>query len=432
MSGSNKNQYNTIAETFPQKVCINLDRRPQRWRRMEREFARHGIYSVRRFPAIDGEKIQLPHDWMHTPGAYGCLRSHVEVVRNARNLGMSSVLIFEDDVTFHDDLKTKFAAGIADLPDDWDILFFGALHKEEPIRITDNLARITQANSTFACALKRTVFDAFIELNTDTTEVLDNNSLRLQQQFNCYCFMPHLAWVEADVSDAQQRLVDHWYLRESLVVFGAQVDRLLNETTVIFAHRTRNDSASATENLTYLLRYYDHYFSPNVQLIAVEQGLRPSVETASLPARCQYVFVPDAGSFNREMCFATGIKYAEPGRKRFILTDSDLYLETLHIRANLRMSERYDFISGFQTLIQLNQEDSVRLRAAKSPQGIDLTKNLSTPNSGESVCLFINRAAIKNIRQYDENLSAALSRVTAIGTNQSRSFQSPNHALRLH
>ncbi|MGH8604307.1 MAG: glycosyltransferase family 25 protein, partial [Gammaproteobacteria bacterium] len=155
---------------------------------MQRKFNQHGIHSVRRFPALDGDSLKLPANWVHTPGAYGCLLSHLQVIREARRAGASSVLIFEDDVVFDDHLEKKFSVYIDQLPPDWDMLFFGALHKDEPVKVSDNIARITQANSTYACALKATVFDDFIELNRKTEEVLDSNSLVLQQQFNCYCF----------------------------------------------------------------------------------------------------------------------------------------------------------------------------------------------------------------------------------------------------
>ena len=432
MSGSITNASGMIDDVFPYKVCINLDRRAERWRQMERKFARHGIHLVCRFAAIDGDQIELPVNWTHTPGAYGCLRSHVEVVRKARDLGVSSVLIFEDDVAFHDEFETKFASAIDDLPRDWDMLFFGALHKEEPVRITPNLARITQANSTFACALRSTVFDRFIELNSHSRDVLDVNSLWLQQQFNCYCFMPHLAWVEADISDAQQRLVDHWYLRESLVVFGARVDRLLNETTIVLAHGPRRKSERNSENLRYLVRYYDHYFSPQVAMIIVEQGIEPSVDAAALPANCKYIFVRDAGPFNSELCFATGLQYSQPHRSRFILSDSNIYLETLHIRANLRMCERYDYVSGFNKIIDLDRDDSIRLRAAKTPQGIDFTKYGSPQNGRQSVCLFLNRDAIAADESRALNLETILPRLTSFPLKEHKSFQSPNHALRLH
>ena len=432
MSRPIKNTSGIIDATFPYQVCINLDRRLQRWQQMQGKFARHGIHSVCRFPAIDGNEIELPKDWAHTPGAYGCLRSHVEVVRRARDLGVSSVLIFEDDVAFDEDFETKFAAGIADLPADWDMLFFGALHKEEPIRITENLARITQANSTFACALRGTVFDAFIELNSNTKEVLDINSLVLQQRFNCYCFMPHLAWVETDVSDAQQRLMDHWYLRESLVVFGREVDRLLNETTIVFAHGNHSGGEDAMANLMYLVRYYHHYFSPHVEIKVVEQGLRPSVDAASLPTNCEYIFLHSDGPFNSELCFATGIRHSDPSRTRFILTDNDVYLETLHIRANLRMCERYDYVSGFDEIIDLDRDDSIRLRAAKTPKGLDFAKNGSAHDGRKSLCLFLNREAMEGKGQRGDNLETTLSLLTSDSQNGNRVFHSPNHALRLN
>ena len=420
----------TIDEVFPYKVCINLDRRPERWQQMKRKFTRHAIQSVCRFAALDGDKVELPLNWPHTPGAYGCLRSHVEVVRKARDLGVSSVLIFEDDVAFHDDFENKFRTAIADLPGDWDMLFFGALHKEEPVQITSNVARVTQANSTFACALRSTVFDRFIELNSNGHEVLDVNSLWLQQKFNCYCFMPHLAWVETGISDAQQRLMDHWYLRESLVVFGSQVDRLLNETTIVLAHGAHDKAEHDSENLRYVVRYYDHYFSPQAALIIVEQGLQPSVEAATLPASCKYLFVPDAGPFNNELCFATGIRHSEPNRSRFILADSNMYLETLHIRANLRMCERYDYVSGFNQIIDLDRDDSMRLRAARTPQGIDLAKYGPQQNGRQGLCLFLNRTVIDESEGY--NLEIILPRVTSLPPDKDRRFQSPNHALRLH
>src|SRR5215207_5962226 len=106
----------TLGEAFPHRVCVNLDRRPERWRAMQTKFERHGIRSVRRFAALDGDRLDLPAHWVHTPGAYGCLRSHVEVVREARRLGAPSVLVFEDDVVFDDELRKKFGRQIEQLP----------------------------------------------------------------------------------------------------------------------------------------------------------------------------------------------------------------------------------------------------------------------------------------------------------------------------
>jgi len=376
--------------------------------------------------------MKLPANWVHTPGAYGCLLSHLQVVREARRLGVPSVLVFEDDVVFDEQLEKKFGACIDQLPPDWDMLFFGALHKLEPIKVSDHIARITQANSTYACALKATVFEAFIELNRKTEDVLDNNSLILQQRFNCYCFMPHLAWVETYHSDAQQRLVDHWYLRESLVLFGPQVDRLLSQTTVVFVHGDHNGVSRATENLMYLMRYYDKFFSPYIDMVIVEQGAQPTVNPSTLPGNCKYVFLRDEGPFDRERCFMTGIGHSDPGRKFVILSDDDVYLETLDIRANLRMCEQYDYVTGFSKIIDLSNEDSLRLRNTKTTQGIDITKTYSHHSERQGYCRFLNRKAIQLPRGWDqENSEKPDSLLSLQAQHQFRVFQSPNHALRL-
>ena len=420
-----------IDEVFPFKVCISLDRRPERWQDMQRKFDHHGIRSVHRFSAFDGNQMKLPADWMYTPGAYGCLRSHLEVVREAQQRRLPSVLIFEDDVVLDEELENKFRVYIDELPPDWDMLFFGALHRDEPIMVANNIARITQAYSTYAYVLRDTTFADFIELNREAQRELDHNSLILQRRFNCYSFMPHLAWVEIDHSDAQQRVVDHWYLRESLVLFGPQMDRLLSETTVVFAHRDHGGVGRVTENLMFLLHYYDKFFQSHLAMIIVEQGAEPTINPATLPGNCKYVFLRDGDSFDRERCFLTGIGHSDPNRKRFILSDSDIYLETLHIRANLRMCERYDYVTGFNKMIGLNQEDSARLRNTKTLQGIDFMKNHCAENGRQGYCLFVNWKAIQMAGRNEEGSEKPVSLGGLQASPLLRVFQSPNHALHL-
>ena len=403
----------SINQIFPDKVCINLDRRIERWRQMQDKFQQHGIDAVQRFVAVDGETSTIPANWSGTPGAYGCLRSHLEVVREARRLGLPRLLIFEDDVVFHDQFERKFSESIQQLPADWDMLFFGALHKDELIKVSENIGRITQSNSTYAYALRATVFDAFVELNSKGDEVLDVNNLVLQKEFNCYCFLPHLAWVEAAYSDAQEKAVHHWYLRESLVLFGPQVDRLLSETTIVFAYRNNERSA---ENLKCLIGYYDHYFSPYIAMVIVEQDYEPTLKRETLPPNCEYVFLGDGSDFNPERCFAAGARNADANRNYFILSNSDIYLETLDIRANLRMCERYDYVTGFDHIVDLSPEASQRLRATKRTGGVEINGNRSI-SSGH--CRFLNRRAIHVLEETNGD------------SQQLRIFHSPNLALRL-
>ena len=334
----------TLNDLFPLKVCINLDRRPEKWQRMQRAFAASGIDSVQRFSAIDGNSVVLPDDWVHTAGAYGCLRSHVEVVREARNTGASSVLIFEDDAVFESQINDKFSSYIAELPDDWDMLFFGALHKDEPVKISEHIGRITKANSTFAYAIRNTVFDAFIELNSRAEHVLDMNSYLLQERFNCYCFMPNLVWVESEYSDVQNRVEHHWYLERSLVLFGDHVDRLLSQTEIIIA---RDDD--------FLVDYYREYFAP---LASITVG--PNTDL----------------------------------KKEFSILIDDVYIEAMDIRANLLVCEEYDAATGYSKVIDLTPEQAEHLRTTRLTRGIDIADNRFSKNDR---CHFLTRRPLTKV-----------------------------------
>lgn len=359
-----------LDELFPHKICINLDRRRDRWQRMQAEFARHAIAGVRRFAAVDGRKVVLPASWKHSAGAYGCLLSHVAVVQEALAAGCESVLIFEDDAVFDPEFNAKFASFMKETPAGWDVLYFGALHKDEPVRVTEHVYRITKANSTYAYALKRTVFKDFIELNHRAEHVLDMNAYALQERFKCYCFLPNLAWVQSEYSDVQNRLERHWYLEKSLVLFGAHVDRLLSETAIVIR-------GQANDNSTFLERYYREYFAPLAQVVLCDDFLK-------------------------------GISNSDFKTRFFLLTDDDLYLETLDIRANLLMCEEYDGATGFSEVIDLTPQQAQLLRATGSTRGIDVS-NATPATDIRSQCRFIKREALDG---------------------EVRLFQSPNHALR--
>jgi len=330
---------------------------------MKAQLARHGIHRVQRFPAVDGNTIPKPIAWIHTAGAYGCLLSHVEVVREAQRSNAPSVLIFEDDTVLDPDFQGKFASFSKEVPEDWDMLYFGALHKDEPVQISEHVGRITKANSTYAYALKNTVFDTFIQLNARAEHVLDMNSYLLQERFNCYCFMPNLAWVEAEYSDVQNRVERHWYLEKSLVLFGARMDHLLTRTTIAI----KGDQSS--ENVSFLKRYYEEYFAPLVEIVVIDGN------------------------------------HDDLKRDFLIRSESDIYLEALDIRANLRMCEEYDAATGFDHVIDLTHEQAHVLRQTGSTRGIDITNN---PVSKNTAIHFRKR-----------------------GASAERVFHSPNHALRL-
>src|SRR6201988_2669088 len=314
------NEMTDINVVFPHKVCINLDRRPERWEQMRSKFERCDVRGVQRFAAVDGARAIVPAEWSDSPGAYGCLRSHLEIVEQARREGWPNVLIFEDDAALDPQLQDKFSSYFQQVPSDWEMLHFGAHHMAEPVGVSENVVRITSANSTFAYALNRAVFDSFIELNTRALTAVDLNNRELQTEHACYSFMPHLAGVEDLSSDVQVRQKYQWYLKESLVLHGTGMDQILAQTAVII-RRTANDS----ENLDFLMSFYRKYL-PGIEVIVDGQ---------------------------------------ESERAFLIFTDSNLFVEEWDIRGNLRMCERFDCATGFRSLVNLTPEATRMLRTSK-------------------------------------------------------------------
>lgn len=352
--------YPDLNKFFPHQVCINLERRRDRWERMQATFAHHRLNNVARFPALDGLGLAIPASWDDFPGSYGCLMSHLAVVEDASKNKRSSVLIIEDDVAFHPDLNSLFSQYVKELPADWDMLFFGALHGEPPIRVSEHIVKLTHSLSTYAYALNHTIYEAFVDLNRQALTVLDENTRALQKQFNCYCFMPHLAWVEDDYSDVREERSNLWWLGESLVLWGEEVDEIERKTVAIIVPRGRSETA--LKNLTFTIDYFSRLL-PLIDLLVVDREDDPAVDKAALPGNCDVVFVPSNGNGSRSRAFNLGFELFSSRKEFFIFLDSDLFLTREDVRANLLKCRDHDFASACAEIWDLDHSDTARIVA---------------------------------------------------------------------
>ena len=81
----------TIFDYFDAIYCINLDKRPDRWEWVKKEFEKMGIEDkVKRFPAFDVNKKHV-----------GCALSHRYIIKLAKENKYNNVLILEDDIYFN-------------------------------------------------------------------------------------------------------------------------------------------------------------------------------------------------------------------------------------------------------------------------------------------------------------------------------------------
>ena len=98
----------------------------------------------------------------------------------------------EDDVLFDPSFSEKFPVFVRGLPADWDMVFLGALHREDPVPVAENVVRIRRAYSTYAYALRDSIFDAFIAANDGSPNQVDVNNGILQSKHNCYGLTPKI------------------------------------------------------------------------------------------------------------------------------------------------------------------------------------------------------------------------------------------------
>jgi hypothetical protein len=115
---------------FDRVVIINLDRRPDRWLRIGANLAQIDwpFAEPVRVAAHDGRQDPPPACFAHTPGAWGCLMSHLKVCNQAIRDGIESLLIFEDDGFFPLDFELRARRFLDAVPDDWESLYLGGYH----------------------------------------------------------------------------------------------------------------------------------------------------------------------------------------------------------------------------------------------------------------------------------------------------------------
>jgi len=100
-----------LTDYFDVTCCINLDRRPDKWAECVKSFKTHNL-TVAHIKGVDGDT--LPYPTKQQRGNIGCAMSHAKVIKMAKYFGFKTILIFEDDVAFDDDLNSKFFEWVAE------------------------------------------------------------------------------------------------------------------------------------------------------------------------------------------------------------------------------------------------------------------------------------------------------------------------------
>ncbi len=122
-----------ITDYFQGVYAVNLPERKDRRLFIVKELEEAGMpltpHKVEIFPAIRPDEA----GGFPSIGARGCFSSHVAILKQAKQEGLSNILIVEDDLEISQKFRTDQAIIVEQLcQQDWDFVYFGHIEEVEP------------------------------------------------------------------------------------------------------------------------------------------------------------------------------------------------------------------------------------------------------------------------------------------------------------
>ena len=198
---------------FDAIYVINLDSRPDKLESFNQGLLSAGLPQefidsrIKRFPGIiSPQKI----------GYEGCLLSHIQILREARDQKLNKVLIFEDDA--------EFIGSIEDLEKsidqakffNWDVFYLGYNAVHQINQISQNLVSLIHTYTTHAIAYHSRFFDhAITAMDQGRIKIIDVwLAKEIQYKFNCIGSYPMAFAQRPGFSDVENRKVNYDFIIE--------------------------------------------------------------------------------------------------------------------------------------------------------------------------------------------------------------------------
>jgi len=197
---------------FEHIFCINLDRRPDKWKDSLNEFEKWGIKDFERISAYDGKRLDKGQYGVKTSEA-GLILTNMDILKSSIERGFDSILILEDDFYLTEGFH-RIDQLLSQVPKDWDLLYFGGNHNShkgivKPIKVGENLVKVHHTFATHAVAVNGKFFGEMLRKISSISSPLDVMLTDLQKKHNAYCFSPPIAKQRAGFSDIQMKNMDY-------------------------------------------------------------------------------------------------------------------------------------------------------------------------------------------------------------------------------
>lgn len=195
------------------------------------------------WPAVHGDTVTPPSNWHSGNGAWGCYRSHMQILEHCISEKIESYIVIEDDSLFVDEFDEQIPNIINNLPPDWCQLYLGGqlLYeiKHPPKRINEYVYMPYNVNRTHCFAIHsrgyKRIYDHLFSLPFHNGDHIDHRLGRLHEtgKFPVYCSNKWLVGQNDGPSNIsgktsqssqfwhhpEQCAKDHWIMEKPLCIF---------------------------------------------------------------------------------------------------------------------------------------------------------------------------------------------------------------------
>ena len=200
-------------EKLENMFCINLEKRPDRWDLVSKEFKKHNL-CVERVDAVDGSNFDLSK-FKHRLKMMemGCTMSHLKVLKLAQERALPYVCVFEDDVMFTNEIQ-NISMYLSNVPDDWKILYIGS-NCPRRHNINKFVCKLYKPVTTHAMIINSSEYEGLIQLlesaSRACTDVCPVDVLLANryEKDSVYGFNTKLVTQRPSFSDIQNRNVNY-------------------------------------------------------------------------------------------------------------------------------------------------------------------------------------------------------------------------------
>jgi GR25 family glycosyltransferase involved in LPS biosynthesis len=187
----------SLNQVFEKVVVINLARRADRLHNITGQLDAHGI-TFERFDAVDARELGVS-------GVVACAMSHRAVVEKYKDC--QNLFIFEDDAVLDSAFETAFDAVMANIPDNWQMLYLGCFVQQSET-INKKVSRLIGGITTHGYGFKNEIFDKLIAVSY-RNEPIDLAYMSLHPSLNAYVAKPTLVNQLPGYSDIEESVKDY-------------------------------------------------------------------------------------------------------------------------------------------------------------------------------------------------------------------------------